>query len=172
MSALTSPAPRASSGRIWAWVPALLLGGLLGTQLLVLRNVLDDPSVALEPDYYRKAVAWDEQRALERRSAALGWHAAFTSEPAARAGHTRWTVHLTDRDGNALSGATLTAQAFANARAGQVLTLRWTESAPGRYESELGPAHPGLWELRLQVARGADTFVQVMRPTLPRSTGP
>ena len=62
-----------SGGRVWAWVPALLLGGLLGTQLTVLHYVLEDPSFALESDYYRKAVSWDAQRELERASAALGW---------------------------------------------------------------------------------------------------
>jgi nitrogen fixation protein FixH len=172
MTALASPPRPASGGRIWAWVPFLLLGGLLGTQLFVLRNVLDDPSVATEPDYYRKAVAWDEQRELERRSVALGWRAVLELQPAARPGFTRLIVDLTDRGGGPLSGATLTAQAFANARAGQIVTLRWRESAPGHYESELGPGQPGLWEVRLQASRGADTFVQVIRPTLMGGAAP
>lgn len=169
MTALASSERPASRGRIWAWVPALLLGGLLGTQLIVLRNVLDDPSVALEPDYYRKAVAWDEQRALERRSAALGWRAAIALEPAERPGATRLTVHLTDSTGSALSGATLTAQAFANARAGRVLSLSWVEGAPGVYQSELGHALPGLWELRLQATRGSDVFQHISRHMVERS---
>jgi nitrogen fixation protein FixH len=172
MTALASAARNPGRGRLWAWAPALLLGGLLGTQMIVLRNVLDDPSVALEPDYYRKAVAWDEQRAQERRSTALGWHAAITVEPAQHPGATRLRVQLTDAAGGALSGATLTAQAFANARAGSVLSLRWTESAPGHYETELVPARPGLWELRLQATRGSDTFLHTSRHTLGRSKQP
>jgi nitrogen fixation protein FixH len=163
VTALAASERTAARGRVWAWVPALLLGGLLGTQLIVLRNVLDDPSVALEPDYYRKAVAWDEQRALERRSAALGWQAAISLVPGEQAGATRLRVQLTDSAGNALSGASLTAQAFANARAGRVLSLSWLESTPGVYQSELGHAQPGLWELRLQATRGSDVFQHTSR---------
>jgi nitrogen fixation protein FixH len=166
VTALASSERAVARGRIWAWVPALLLGGLLGTQLIVLRNVLDDPSVATEPDYYRKAVAWDEQRALARRSAALGWRAAIALEPAERPGATRFTVQLTDSAGNALDGALLTAQAFANARAGRMLPLSWVERAPGVYQSELGNALPGLWELRLQATRGGDVFQHTSRHML------
>jgi nitrogen fixation protein FixH len=165
----TLAAATAARGRFWAWLPALLLGGLLGTQLVVLTRVLHDPSVALEPDYYRKAVSWDEQRALERRSAALGWRAAVTAEPGPLAGSVRLGVRLTDAAGAAVSGATLTGQAFANARAGRMLALRWMEAAPGRYESEIAAALPGVWELRLQAARSADTFQHISRLTLPRS---
>jgi hypothetical protein len=147
LTALASPPRAASSGRIWAWVPFLLLGGLLGMQLLVLRNV-------------------------ERRSVALGWRAVLELQPTASPGYTRLIVRLTEHAGSPLTGAALTAQAFANARAGQVLTLRWTENAPGRYESELGPAQPGLWEIRLRATRGLDTFVQIMRPMLPRDAAP
>ena len=150
-----------AGGRIWAWVPALLLGGLLGTQLTVLHYVLDDPSFALESDYYRKAVSWDAQRALDRESAALGWQAQLTATPAAH--RTLLRVQLKDSGAGALAGATVRLQAFANARAARQFEVALAETLPGSYEGELPSAADGLWEFRLQVTRGTARFAKIVR---------
>ena len=155
-----------SGGRVWAWVPALLLGGLLGTQLTVLHYVLEDPSFALESDYYRKAVSWDAQRELERASAALGWQAQLEATPSAHG--TRLRVQLSDAAGGALAGATVRVQAFANARAAQQFELELAETAPGSYSAELPSAAHGLWEFRLQATRGSARFAKIVRLSVER----
>src|SRR4051794_6616596 len=93
------------SGRLWAWAPGALLTALLGTQLTVLHSVLDDPSFALEPDYYRKVVAWDAQRELERESQALGWHGAISAQSMPRARGLELELQLRDAQGGPLGGA-------------------------------------------------------------------
>jgi nitrogen fixation protein FixH len=157
-----------SGGRIWAWVPALLLGSLLGTQLTVLHYVLADPSFALESDYYRKAVSWDAQRELERASAALGWQAQLDAAPAAQA--TLLRVQLRDAGGGALAGATVRMQAFANARAAQQFELVLAETAQGSYSGELPSAAHGLWEFRLQATRGSARFAKIVRLSVERAS--
>jgi nitrogen fixation protein FixH len=155
-----------ASGRIWAWVPGLLLAGLLGTQLLVLSSVLDDPTFATEGDYYRKAVDWDAHMARERQSLALGWLATAQVTPSAES-RSAVSVRLRDARGNAVSLAQVHAIAFHNARAAHPLELQLGESTPGEYGADLGVARPGLWELRLSASRGGDSYEATLRFEVP-----
>ena len=157
-----SPMSRRPSGGIWPWVPALLLATLIGTQMTVLVSVLDDPTFATEPDYYRKAVDWDARMARQRQSRALGWAARASVEspsPDAR----ELMVHLVDARGLGVSGARLRATALHNARAASPLELAPREVSPGVYRADLGPARPGLWELRLAAQRGEDSYDTTLR---------
>ena len=151
------------AGRLWAWVPALLLVALVGTQLVVLARVLEDPSFAIEKDYYQQAVDWDAHQARERRSRALGWQATAAADPVPASGVTRLSVRLTDARGQALVGAQLSILAFANTRSAQGIQEVLKETTPGRYEASLGRARSGLWEVRLHAVRGADVYEAVLR---------
>jgi nitrogen fixation protein FixH len=151
------------AGRLWAWVPALLLVGLVGTQLVVLARVLEDPSFAIEKDYYQQAVDWDAHQARQRRSRALGWQAKALADPVPASGLTRLSVRLTDARGQALVGAQLSMLAFANTRSAQSIHGVLKETTPGFYEASLGRARSGLWEVRLNAVRGADVYEAVLR---------
>jgi nitrogen fixation protein FixH len=155
-----------ASGRIWPWVPGLLLVGLLGTQLTILGSALDDPTFATEDDYYRKAVDWDAHMQRERQSLALGWRASARVLGSPSAGSTV-SISLLDAHGNPLSSARVHGTAFHNARAAHPLALELTESQPGEYAADLGVARPGLWELRLSVALGSDSYETTLRFDVP-----
>ena len=159
---MTSLRPESAS-RAWAWAPLVLLVGLIGTQLVVLGNVLHDPAFATEPDYYQKGVDWDASQAQKRQSSALGWQSALHAESLAVPGHTLLRVRLDDAHGRALVGARLRATAFHNARAARAFELRFEETAEGSYDEDLGSARAGLWELRLHATRGADSYDRVFR---------
>ncbi|MEO8184188.1 MAG: FixH family protein [Deltaproteobacteria bacterium] len=162
-----------SKERLWAWGPGVVLAALLGTQLIVLHSVLDDPTFALEPDYYRKAVAWDARRELERKSQALGWRALLAAEPAPQAGSVELRVQLWDARGGPLGGAAVSVHAFANARAARVLEASLVETTPGTYRGEVPSSVLGLWEFRLEARRGADRFAEVLRASVaPRQVSP
>ncbi|HKO90751.1 MAG TPA: FixH family protein [Polyangiaceae bacterium] len=183
MAMTSQRAPLPPSGKLWAWAPGVLLAALLGTQLTVLHFVLDDPSFALEPDYYRKAVAWDRQRELERQSQALGWHAELAAQPAlpappgsqpqpglpARGLELR--VQLRDAQQGPLGGAAVHVQAFANARAARVFEAPLLETAPGTYTAEIPSRLLGLWEFRLEATRGAERFAEVLRQNVSARPG-
>lgn len=159
---------RFTLGRLWPWIPAILLTTLIGAQMTVLASVLDDPTFATERDYYRKAVDWDARRATERRSQALGWTARAGVE--ARSPNVNpLTVRLVDAHGAAVSGARVHASTFHNARAAHARELALSEVSPGLYGADLGPARPGLWELRLAAERGPDSFEATLRFELERS---
>jgi nitrogen fixation protein FixH len=168
MTTTTKPTTLLGGGRIWAWVPVLLLGGLLGAQLTVLHYVLEDPSFALESDYYRKAVSWDAQRDLDRASAALGWQAQLVATATER--ETQLRLELKDAGAVPLGGASVRLQAFANARAARQFEVTLAESAPGLYQGELPSAAGGLWEFRLQATRGTARFAKIVRLSVERGS--
>ncbi len=153
-----------SAGTFWAWVPA----GLLGSMLLGLGSLAyiaaDDPGFALEPNYYDKAVHWDRAQAEASASRALGYRLELT-EPltVAADGHIDLRLSLVDRQGEAVTGAEVTAVAFANAAASRTQRVVLREISAGRYQAELRQGRTGLWELRLAVTRGAARYQQVLR---------
>src|SRR6056297_599142 len=59
----------------WRW--GSLVVGMLTVQVVAgafaIRLATRDPSVAVVPDYYQKALDWDDHVALRRASQKLGW---------------------------------------------------------------------------------------------------
>ena len=67
----------------WLW-PVLVVGLLLVSvtaNLVILFVATNDPSFAVEKDYYTKAVNWDEKRAQDARNLALGWNVDLAAVP-------------------------------------------------------------------------------------------
>ena len=156
--------------RGWYW--PLLLAGLLasgvGANIYFLTRAVGDPSFAVEPDYYAKAVAWDAHQAQARANLALGWKVAVDVEPASLAtGRARVVARLTDRDGRTIDGAAVALRAFHNARAADVLEAPLVETAEHDYAAELAIVRPGLWEFRLEARRGGATFTAVVDQDAP-----
>ena len=153
-------------GTVWAFVPAGLITIMLGGLLTMATIAGRDPGFALEPDYYAKAVRWDEQQAQQATNLRLGWQ--LVPHVAPRDGERKTTVlvDLKDARGQAVSGATLKLEAFANARAGTRITRELRESGAGSYGTELPPARDGLWELRFSAVRGSERFTRTLRVEL------
>lgn len=130
--------------------------------------VAGDPSQrAIEPDYYRKAVAWDSTLAERARSAALGWTLDARLEPAA--GGARLRVSLADAAGAPLAGARVRVTALHNLEADRPTVADCGESTPGAYEASLPLRRAGLWELRVEAVRGAERFTTSLRRELGRT---
>lgn len=156
--------------RGWTWPVAVgvLLAAGVGANVLLMMFAVDDPSFSVEPDYYAKAVHWDEHQALLRQSAALGWSAAIDVAPVEiTTGRARVTIRLLDRDRRPVDGATISLRAFHNARASHVVTGTFVEGADHRYEAELPIRKPGLWEFRLDARRGAEHYYHVVDQDAP-----
>lgn len=151
-----------TSGKIWAWVPALLLGSMLTGLGTLTYIAVDDPHFALEPNYYDKAVHWDRARAAAQRSADTGLRVEL-APLVERSGVAAIVFTLRDRAQQPVTGATLVLEAFPNAYASRVEHLRLREVSPGKYSAELHGALPGLWELRLTATSAGLHFEQVLR---------
>ena len=111
---------------------------------------------ATEPDYYRKAINWDQAAAERDRSATLGWKATIATSLNAV------TLTLTDREGAAVEGATVQAEFFAVLDSGSRVTADFRPAVGGTYQYS-GILPTGTCEFRVRAARGDDVFVKTLR---------
>lgn len=98
-----------------------------------------------EPDYYAKALSWDDRAAAVARPRAEGWGWSVS-------GHGR-VVTITMRDGSdrPLEGAEVEAVAFHRTTALDRHAVAFVETSPGVYRGSLPEHRVGLWELRFEV---------------------
>ncbi len=142
-------------------IVAILLA-TVASNVAVILITRDDPSFAVEPDYYRKAVEWDSTAARRARSDALSWQVRARVAPAER-GATRLSLDLTDEGGMVVQGAALAGSLLHIARAADVQAVTFTQAPNGAYEATVPMTRDGVWELRLTADRGNEHFVHTLR---------
>lgn len=120
---------------------------------------LSDQSFAVEPDYYQKALAWDQVARRRQRSDVLGWRAAAKLE--VRGDARVLVVSLSDRDGTLIDGAGVKATVFASVRASERFEIVLQETLPGEYVHPMLDGVGGQWQVRLSATRGDAVFESV-----------
>ncbi|KAA5545208.1 hypothetical protein FYK55_05935 [Roseiconus nitratireducens] len=156
----------ADANRRAAWRWGSLVVCLLGLQVAlgVAAIVLStgDPSVAVVPDYYARSMRWDQTRALERDSQALGWSVQYAAVMLPVADPVNRAVARTDRSlridlrnaqGNPVVLADGQVEVYRHARASDVLVrpVRPLVAEPGVLVVPGCFDHPGWWEVELDV---------------------
>jgi hypothetical protein len=155
----------------WPLGLGLVLFLTVVANIVVYRLATRRDALAIEPDYYRQAVAWDSTQAVAARSRALGWRLTASLGGIA-GGRAPFAATLRDDAGAPVSGALVRVEVFAVARADERLDTTLAETAPGRYAVAL-PAVRAEWhEVRLTAGRAGDRFVVRLRclPGGPCST--
>ena len=104
-----------SRGWYWPVGLAALLVGSAGANIALVVITSRDASFAVEPDYYAKALAWDETMAQQARNEALGWSLGLRVEPTGERGRMAVIVGLSDGAGAPLPGARIAIEALHNA---------------------------------------------------------
>ncbi len=159
------------------WWP-LALAGVLGVTVVanvfILYAANDRNAAVVEPDYYRKAVAWDSTAARNEESAELGWHVDAAIDPIdpTRAGVVR--VRVTDAGGAPLAGARVGCTAIHNLDAAHRPEAETVLDGNGAGAIRLPLHRAGLWELRFSVLNGTERFVVSLRRDAvlqPRAAG-
>ena len=116
----------------------------------------------VEPDYYRRALAWDSTMAAEAASDALGWRLAATlAVPEGRRG--TFGVELRDSTGAPVTGATVRVEGFAIAHSTARFDATLTESSAGRYTLGVPVTRVEWHEFRLAAVRGRERFLARLR---------
>ncbi|GAB4382697.1 MAG: hypothetical protein Kow0022_00760 [Phycisphaerales bacterium] len=139
--------------RAWVW-PALIVGLLTLNVIVVTITVIvatSDPSVAVEPNYYDKALAWDRERAERRDPAEDGYDVEIQLVPAADRLSSGQVVVSLRRLGQPVEHALLDATVFHYARSGDRQSITLTERAPGVYAADADLRRNGNWEVRLRL---------------------
>ena len=92
------------------WWPIGITGVLAVTvaaNIWVAKIASEDPSFAIEQDYYQKAIAWDSTLAQANRNTQLGWRLTPELGPIGTNGRLRVSARLTDAAGAPISAATV-----------------------------------------------------------------
>ena len=149
-----------------AWWPigiTTVLATTVAANLWVMRIANDDPSFAIEPDYYQKAITWDSTLAQARQDSILGWRLTPQLQFVAATGTTRISATLTDSFGRPISDAVVKVSALPVARASEVHEATLAATGAGEYAAQLDARRPGRWELRFDVRAGSTRFTEVAR---------
>jgi hypothetical protein len=152
------PTPRFN---IWPWVPVVLLTTMVGGLLFMAKIATDDPGFAVEKDYYKKAVAWDDHRAQLAENGRLGWKLSLQTK--ASGGDMELVAKLTDDRGRAVPGARVRVEAFANARAGHIVSAELSSAPDGTLRGKLPLYRAGLWEFRFSAEQNGARFTKIIR---------
>jgi nitrogen fixation protein FixH len=149
-------------GSGWPIGVTVILLATVASNIGVVLLTKDDPSFAVEPDYYRKAVTWDSTQLIKAKSVALAWQVAAvaTDTDAERA---TLTLTLTDSTGTAVAGARIAGELRHLARASEVQVVSFAPTGDGRYAVAVPMTRAGVWELRLTANRGEAHFVETVR---------
>jgi nitrogen fixation protein FixH len=149
--------------RIWPTIVVVVLGGYLVFGIVAARVASHDPNFAIEPDYYRKAVAWDSTLAQDRRSVALGWHLTPTLGPIGDGTAALLAFEFRDSGGALVTEAHVSVEARQVAHADVVVRATLAVRDDGAYAAHLPLARAGLWEFRVVATHGADRFATSVR---------
>lgn len=164
-TAETSATSSASNGA-WRW-PAIvicLLAGQLVASGVTIYLATNSPTMAVEPNYYEKALKWDEYKAARLKGHELGWKASIVvAETPDEIGNRLVTCALHDRDGQPIPGATIAAAAHQLSVGGEPLELRFAPMPDGSYATAFRPQRTGHWEFALKIERGDEKFYDTLR---------
>jgi nitrogen fixation protein FixH len=155
-----------NAAKLWPIAIVGVLAVTVAANAVLLYEANDREAATVEPDYYRKAVAWDSTLAQRARDAALGWRIDARLGAIARDG-APLIVRLTDARGLPVAGAAIEVVAIHNIEASRPARAAMRPAPDGAYEARLPLSHAGLWELRFTVTRGAERFTASLR----RDTG-
>ncbi len=154
-------------GMQWPIGIAVVLAATVVSNVWIAVVASRDEAFAVEPDYYNKAVHFDDEMALRAESARLGWRVIPQLRLGTSAREGSLTATVTDSAGTPLRGATVTVLAMHNARASHQLTATLADTGNGAYTAPLDARRPGEWELRFTVTRGSDRFAVRERVDAP-----
>lgn len=128
--------------------------------MILLKLALADPGMAIEKDYYRKAIAWDATQADAARSDALHWHVTTALQPGPS--EQKLSLNLLDDQQHPVQADSVTVAVLHNGHAAHVerLTL---QSAGGHYVGDLHLKWRGLHEIRVTAQRGTQAFATTLR---------
>ena len=169
---MTTPA-EAARGRRAMTIWASVIIGLLSLQVVLcaigVYAATAGKGVAVENDYYDKALHWDAQKAQSQASSALGWTVQLSvADIAAPGGNRNVTLTVLDKDRTPIRDAHAALKYFHHAHARDIAGATLAASDPGLYTAALPVSRPGTWEFRLEITRGKDIYTdRILREVSP-----
>lgn len=129
---------------------------------------------AVEPDYYRKAINWDQNMSQQRTNHRLGWVVDLAFERGAvdarssRIPETTVVLRPKTRLGRPIKGAQVKVEAYARLRAERRKNAIFKERRDGSYALPLRLWPTGLWRFDVSVKQGRRLFTVTIDQDIPR----
>jgi nitrogen fixation protein FixH len=121
-----------------------------------------DSSFAIEPDWYLKGLNYEQTARQQRENSRLGWSVKLdVGQPLSGTNQRNVSCMVFDRAGRPVKNASIDLVAFAHVRASNRTSLVLLSHDGSPYEGTLAFDDPGIWEFRLVVTRGAETFTHI-----------
>ena len=149
-------------GWYWPWFIGILLGATAGGQGVMLYAATHDSTFSLEPDYYKKAVAFDTVIKQERENIHLGWTARATIGPLVD-GTRDVAIVLTDSSAQRITDAHVRVTAIHNLDGDLHVSQALIVRDDGRFTARMPLRRAGLLELRVDAMRGHERFTPSVR---------
>lgn len=158
--------------RPWLWPTAII--AILSAHAIAMGAVVfvatRDPSFAVEPNAYKKALAWDNAQARRRASEELGWTARVqTGVNLDVQGKRRVAIRLTDKAGVPVMAASVQLEVFSHSRATERTQLNLMGEEGGVYAADVPMRRAGTWEFRIAARRGDSSFSTVVTQPVENS---
>jgi nitrogen fixation protein FixH len=123
-----------------------------------------DKSFALEPDWYAKGLNYEQAVQQHQANSRLNWSVTIdVGQPLPGTNHRNVTGAIRDAAGKPVENATVDLVAFAHLRAGNRTSGVLLSQGGGIYAATMAMEDPGVWEFRVVVTRGPDTFTHVVK---------
>jgi len=123
-----------------------------------------DNSFAIEPDWYLKGLNYEQTAQQQRENSRLGWLVQLdVSQPLTGTNQRNVTCTILDRTGKPVRNAKVDVVAFAHLHANNVTRSVLLAHPEGKYGATLACEDPGMWEFRLVITRGPETFTHIVK---------
>ena len=141
-----------------------LVVGMLTLQVILgvvaIRLATSDQSSAVIPDYYNKALAWDDQRAQREASQSLNWLLEFVETSYGKSG-SGLQINIKNQQNQPVPIQSGSVQLYRHARAADVVVAAIAKADDGIIELAGCFPHRGLWQVEIDVVdRDGNRFVE------------
>ncbi len=158
---MTTHARKTRRARFWPMLVVLMLLSHVTLMMVAVRYATggSQGEHAIVPDYYDKALAWDQTRATQSASDALRWRATLSTTQGASASQRTLSLTLLDADGQPVDTTDAVVHYYHLSQGQDVRRLQLLAVAPGRYEGTMSIHHPGFHQFELTCTRGPSKYV-------------
>ena len=148
-----------SARRRWTLFILTFFAGQAVLWTYALNRVASDPSHAVVDNYDDIALNWDEHRARQNASAALGWDASVQMR-SAPSGSATLQVEIADREKAAVTADRVLATVFHQSAAANKQTVELLPTGPGVYAATFDATRDGKWRVAIDARKGDANFLK------------
>lgn len=151
----------------WKYVVIGLLG--LNAAIVAVTVVLasNDDRATPEPDYYAKAMHWDDHQRQLAANQQLGWKISWDGSEVSPSGERAIRVGVKDAKGGAIVDAKVSVIIYHNAASNSRLAGTAVGESPGIYKVQLPAPRGGAWTVRAEISRGAEKYIDERQCEFP-----